>query len=163
MDLHGHLEYYWKNLDPEAQYILAALPLRTQTVGTLVFDHLHQVGLLRDGEYSGDVVRDYVRRQTVPGLLQSGVFVMDTQRRIVAVQGELIHLTRTEFDALKLFLENPGRLISPEDLEAALWPDEIAPDLERSRGIVKRLRTALGTAGKHIINRRGQGYILLPN
>ncbi len=85
---------------------------------------------------------------------------MDERCRLLTVNGKPVHLTPTEFAALRLLLLNPGRLITPEDIEAALWPDEIAPDPERARGIMKKLRADLGEAGEAIVTQRGQGYSL---
>jgi DNA-binding response OmpR family regulator len=85
---------------------------------------------------------------------------MDERRRLLAANGQSVHLTPTEFEALRLLLQNPGVLLTPETIEAALWPGEIAPDPERARGIMKRLRTALGQVGEAIVNVRGQGYVL---
>ena len=81
-------------------------------------------------------------------------------RGLAAVCGKPVHLTPTEFAALRLFLGRPGQIVTPEDMESALWPGEIAPDPERARGVVKKLRAALGPAGKAIVNSRGQGYLL---
>ncbi len=86
---------------------------------------------------------------------------MDVRRGLVAVYGKQVHLTPTEFAALKLFLERPGQVLAPEDIESVLWPGEYAPDPERARGVVKKLRAALGPAGDAIANRRGQGYLLV--
>jgi DNA-binding response OmpR family regulator len=117
--------------------------------------------LLRGQAYLGGALEEYVRRQQVDGLLQGGPFIVDLRRGQAAVRDGPIHLTPTEFAALKLFLERPGQLLTPEEIEMALWPGEIAPDPERARGVVKKLRAALGPAGEAIVNRRGQGYLLL--
>ena len=62
--------------------------------------------------------------------------------------------------ALRLFLQRPGELLTLDAIEAALWPGEAVADPERARGVVKKLRAALGPSGEAIVNRRGQGYIL---
>jgi len=71
-----------------------------------------------------------------------------------------VHLTPTEFSLLKVFLEKPGRMLTPQEIETALWPDENILDPERARGVVKKLRNALGESGELLVNRRGQGYLL---
>ena len=50
--------------------------------------------------------------------------------------------------------------LAAEAIEAALWPDEVSPDPERARGVIKKLRAALGPSGEAIVNRRGQGWAL---
>lgn len=164
-DLEQHLRYYWNNLDPDAQYTLAALPmLNLQSSGqgrSPAIERLEVAALLRGSSYLGGALHDFVRRQNVAGLLQGGPFLMDVRRGLVAVYGKQVHLTPTEFAALKLFLERPGQVLAPEDIESVLWPGEYAPDPERARGVVKKLRAALGPAGDAIANRRGQGYLLI--
>jgi hypothetical protein len=159
-DLEPHLSYYWDNLDTEAQYTLAALPLLERDVRTDAMVHLETAGLVRAGDYLGRALEAFVRRQKVEGLQQAGTFLMDTRRGLAAVGGQPVHLTPTEYAALRLFIEHPGRVLTPEDIEAALWPGEISPDPERARGVVKKLRAALGSGGEAIVNRRGQGYLL---
>jgi transcriptional regulator with XRE-family HTH domain len=159
-DLEPHLRYYWSSLDSEAQYTLAALPLLPKEGRAAPIEHLNAAGLLRGQTYLGGVLEDFVRRQTVDGLLQGGPFIVDLRRGQVAVRDGQVHLTATEFAALKLLLEHPGRLLTAEEIESALWPGEIASDPERARGVVKKLRAALGPAGEAIVNRRGQGYLL---
>ena len=61
---------------------------------------------------------------------------------------------------MKTFLEKPGRVLTPQEIEAALWPEEKTLDPERARGVVKKLRNALGESGNRVVNRRGQGYLL---
>jgi hypothetical protein len=154
-DLEAHLGYYWNELAPDARYALAALPL-----GNVPTAGLEESGLVRAGGYTGEVVELFVRRQAVDGLLQAGPFLMDLRRSQTAVDGNLIHLTPTEFNLLKIFLEKRGYVLRPEEIESALWPDDQSPDPERARGAVKKLRAALGSAGEHLVNRRGQGYLL---
>jgi hypothetical protein len=159
-DLEPHLRYAWNTLDPQAQYTLAALPFLTTERATQPIKQLMLDGLLHNATYVGSALEDFVRRQPVAGLLQMGDFVLDTRRGLAAVRGRIVHLTPTELGTLRLFLEHPGQLLTPAMLEAGLWPDEIAPDPERARGVVKKLRAALGPAGNAIVNRRGQGYLL---
>jgi uncharacterized protein len=160
-EIEGHLEYYWHDLSPEEQYTLAALPLTAFDRNSTIITRLHDNGLLHENRYLGSLLQVYVARQNVPGLLRHGHFVMDERRCLLAVDGKLVHLTPTEFSALRLLMQNPGRLLTPEDIEAGLWPDEIAPDPERARGIMKKLRAALGEAGEAIVTQRGQGYSLV--
>lgn len=160
-ELEDHFEFYWRDLSAEEQYTLAALPLTANENCSPVIARLAESGLLHRNRYLGSLLRDFVAAQSVDGLLRHGPFVMDERRRLLTVNGKLLHLTPTEFAALRLLLKNPGRLLTPEDIEASLWPDEIAPDPERARGIMKKLRTALGEAGESIVTQRGQGYSLI--
>lgn len=159
-ELEGHLEYYWRDLSAEEQYTLATLHQSSYEGFSPVITRLEDSGLLSGNQYLGSVLKDFVASQSVPGLLRHASFVMDERRRLLTVNGKLVHLTPTEFSALRLLLQNPQRLLTPEEIEANLWPDEIAPDPERARGIMKKLRLALGDAGEAIVTQRGQGYSL---
>jgi hypothetical protein len=154
-DLEPHLQYYWNELEEEERYALAALPMAGGESLSLV-----ESGLVRNGKYIGSVLEQFVRRQKVPGLLQGGPFLIDLRRSQATVNGEPVHLTPTEFSLLKVFLEKPGRMLTPQEIETALWPEENILDPERARGVVKKLRNALGDAGDLLVNRRGQGYLL---
>jgi hypothetical protein len=155
-DLEPHLQYYWNELEEEERYCLAALPMTGGESLSLV-----ETGLVRNGKYIGSVLEQFVRRQRVPGLLQGGPFLIDLRRSQATVNGDPIHLTPTEFSLLKVFLEKPGRIMTPQEIETALWPEENILDPERARGVVKKLRNALGKAGELLVNRRGQGYLLV--
>ena len=159
-DLDPHLRYYWSSLDPEAQYLLAALPLFPPDSRPPAAGRLAAAGLLCGSAYLGGVLESFVRRQKVDGLLQGGPLILDQRRGQAAVRDGPVHLTPTELAALKLFLEHPGQLLTLQEIESALWPGETVADPERARGVVKKLRAALGPAGEAIVNRRGQGYLL---
>jgi hypothetical protein len=154
-DLEPHLQYYWNELDEEERYALAALPMTG--VESL---NLAESGLVRNGKYIGSILETFVRRQKIPGLLQGGPFLIDLRRSQATVDGQPVHLTPTEFSLLKVFLEKPGRMLTPQEIESALWPEENILDPERARGVVKKLRNALGESGDLLVNRRGQGYLL---
>ncbi len=159
-ELEGHLEYYWRDLSAEEQYTLAALPTTAFDTQNPAIARLNDFGLLCGQVYLGSALTDFVSRQRVEGILRHPRFLMDERRHLLAVDGKLAHLTPTEFSALRLLLQNSGHLLTPEEIEAALWPDEISPDPERARGLMKKLRVALGEAGEAIVTQRGQGYSL---
>jgi hypothetical protein len=154
-DLEPHLQYYWNDLEEEERYALAALPILGGAGAGL-----SEAGLVHDGRYIGSILEQFVRRQSVDGLLQGGPFLIDLRRNQATVGGRPVHLTPTEFSLLKTFLEKPGRVLTPQEIEASLWPEEKTLDPERARGVVKKLRNALGESGNRVVNRRGQGYLL---
>ena len=154
-DLEPHLQYYWNELGEEERYSLAALPMIGGENASLA-----EAGLIRNGQYIGSILEHFVRCQKVEGLLQGGPFLIDLRRSQATVHGQPVHLTPTEFSLLKAFLEKPGRVLTPLDIETSLWPEEKTLDPERARGVVKKLRNALGNAGEMLVNRRGQGYLL---
>ncbi len=61
-----------------------------------------------------------------PGTMTSGDIALDYERREVRRAGQLIHLKPREFDLLRFFLENPGRVLSREQILSQVW----GPDFE---------------------------------
>ncbi len=53
-----------------------------------------------------------------------GGLEVDTARRTVRLGGELVHLTRTEFDLLAALHGAHGRTVAKGDLAGLLWPDQ---------------------------------------
>ena len=54
-------------------------------------------------------------------LLTQGPFVMNTRNHTLEKSGNRIRLTQVEYAILKLFMQNPGRALSREDILAAVW------------------------------------------
>lgn len=48
---------------------------------------------------------------------------LDDDAKTVLVDGVLVNLTPTEFQILKLFMENPGKVFSPKDIYRKVWED----------------------------------------
>ena len=160
LDIEPHLRYYWSHLSEDERYTLACMGVLSPELHPAALDRLQAEALLQGRRYAGTALERFVRRQVISGVLQAGPIVLDTRRGSVAAAGVPVSLTPTELAALRLFIEWRGELLTPEAIEAALWPGEFATDPERVRGVVKKLRAALGTAGDLIVNRRGQGYLL---
>ena len=81
----------------------------------------------------------------------------------VAVDGELIELTPTEYKLLLLLVERRGRVQARANLLQAVW--DAAPDIQ-TRTVdmhVQRLRTKMGRAGDIIETVRGFGYRIKPD
>ncbi len=54
-------------------------------------------------------------------VLVNGGIMLDDTSKSVSVDGEDISLTPTEFDILKLFLNNKGKVISPKEIYKQVW------------------------------------------
>lgn len=52
-----------------------------------------------------------------------GGIELDDSTKEVTLDGELVALTPTEYDILKLLMENPGKVYSPAQIYAAVWND----------------------------------------
>jgi len=162
-DLDGHLQYYWNSLLPDERYGLATLSVMVDYAQSSIAARLAETGLTYRNRYLGTLLRDYVSEQPIEGLIRCGPFMMVESRGLLTVDGQAVHLTPTEFAALRLFLRNPGQLLAQEDIESVLWPEDAASDPERVRPVITRLRAALGEAGSAIVNERGRGYLLRCN
>jgi hypothetical protein len=157
-----HYEYYWRHLTVEEQYTLATLPLarRSQEQRRNLRSLEQQSLVLRGGrDYLSAAFQSFVRQQPVPDLLQAGPFVVDLRQRLALCQGAPLSVTKTELDALVFFLRHAGRVISPQELEEALWPGEYIEDPERVRSLVKSLRKALGNKADCLATKWGVGYL----
>ena len=74
-------------------------------------------------------VKSNLRRYMSAGPLKDerlilGGIVLDDSSKEVTLDGEVISLTPTEFDILKLLIENPGRVYSPKEIYSAVWKEE---------------------------------------
>ena len=56
-------------------------------------------------------------------LLVIGGIELDDRTKEVMLDGEKVSLTPTEYDILKLLMENPGKVYSPTQIYAAVWKD----------------------------------------
>ncbi len=70
-------------------------------------------------------VRALLRRAPAEGAsqLQVGPLELDVQTRRVTVAGEPVELTLREFDLLRYFMQNAGRIVSREMLARDVWEE----------------------------------------
>jgi Transcriptional regulatory protein, C terminal len=59
-------------------------------------------------------------------LIQTGELSVDLAFRAVALGGEEVHLTPTEFDLLRLLARSRGRLVTHRDLLTGVWGSDTA-------------------------------------
>ena len=83
---------------------------------------------------------------------------MDTDAKKVSVDGENISLTKTEYEILKLFLENRGKVFSREELLSAVWPDDVIVTARTVDVNITRIRKKIGPYADSIVTRAGFGY-----
>lgn len=94
-------------------------------------------------------------------VLQSGGLVMDLDRHTVAIDGQIIDLTPTEYDLLKMFMEHPGHVLTRQDLIEKGLGYEYAGIERTVDSHIKNLRKKLGTDtsdSKYIHTVHGVGY-----
>lgn len=82
----------------------------------------------------------------------------DRNSLVCTVDGTVLKLPKKEFELLALFLENPGRIFSREELLDRIWPQSSVV-VDRSVDVhITRLRAKISPYGKCIVNRSGYGY-----
>lgn len=55
--------------------------------------------------------------------LVTGGIELDDKAKEVTLDGEKVNLTRTEYDILKLLMEHPGQVYSPNEIYEKVWKD----------------------------------------
>ena len=73
-------------------------------------------------------------------LLTQGPFVLNTRNRTLEKNGERIRLTQVEYAILKLFMQNPGRALSREDILTSVWGRDYDGELKVVDVNIRRLR-----------------------
>ena len=58
-----------------------------------------------------------------PQNLSIGGIEMDDKAKTVTLDSDLVNLTPTEYDILKLFMENPGVVFSPKEIYSRVWKE----------------------------------------
>lgn len=87
--------------------------------------------------------------------------VMDLSNMSVIVDGEPVNLTKTEFELLKLFLENRGRVFSRQDMLDKVWPRDVIVTDRTVDVNITRMRKKIGRYSSCIVTRHGFGYLFV--
>lgn len=93
--------------------------------------------------------------------LTQGPFVMNLRNYTLEKQGNHIRLTQVEYAIMKLFMQNPGRGLSREDILSAVWGRDYVGELKIVDVNIRRLRIKIedDTANpKYITTVWGFGY-----
>ena len=97
--------------------------------------------------------------------MQFGVFELDLQRAELRKQGVKIKLQEQPFKVLQLLLEDPGQIISREQLRTYIWPANTFVEFDQGLySAMARLRDALGDSSEsprfiETVARRGYRFI----
>jgi len=93
--------------------------------------------------------------------IRSGGLVIDLAKRYVTVDGEAVHLTRTEFDILAELARNADRVVTSHALLNTVWGPGYVSDTQTLRVHVSHLRQKIdpkGGAARYILTEPGVGY-----
>ncbi len=94
----------------------------------------------------------------VPQLLRMGALEMNRNSHTVLVAGQRTELTLKEFEMLRLFLENPGRVFTRDQIFDRIWGTDYAGESRTVDVHIGTLRAKLGPCGTYIETVRGVGY-----
>jgi len=87
--------------------------------------------------------------------------VMDEESHEVWRAGHLVHLTATEFNVLRMFMLNPRRVLSKDQIIDNVWHYEFDGNQNIIETYVRYLRRKLGEFGPQLIHTvRLVGYVL---
>ena len=75
-----------------------------------------------------------------PNELKQGPFVLNTRNRTLEKNGQRIKLTQVEYAIMKLFMQNPGRALSREDVLQNVWGRDYCGELKIVDVNIRRLR-----------------------
>ena len=96
-----------------------------------------------------------------PGDLVQGPFRLSTQSRSLEKDGERIRLTQVEYSIMKLFMENPGKALTREDILNSVWGRDYLGELKIVDVNIRRLRIKIEdapTSPAYITTVWGVGY-----
>jgi predicted ATPase/DNA-binding winged helix-turn-helix (wHTH) protein len=96
--------------------------------------------------------------QTGPLSYQFGEYTLDLGKGSLLRAGEEIKLRPKVYEALKYFVENPGRLISKQELMEAVWAEAFVTD-DSLVQCTAELRRALGSSQQFLKTVPKRGYI----
>ncbi len=83
-------------------------------------------------------------RVSSPHLIRFGLFEVDTRSGELRRQGSKVNLQEQPFQALVLLLERSGEVVTREELNKRLWPEDTFVDFERGLNkAINKLRAAL--------------------
>lgn len=103
-----------------------------------------------------------VLRRTAPkmskNVLSTGKLSVNLDEHSVFANGEKVMLTLKEFELLRIFMENPGRVFSRDILLEKIWGTEFYGETRTVDVHIGTLRTKLGECGEYIETVRGVGY-----
>lgn len=92
-----------------------------------------------------------------------GELHVDFRRRRVAVSGEEVHLTPTEYHLLRVLVQNTGRVLSHSELLGQVWGEQYRNDLAILRVNISRLRQKLEPCPpepRYVLTIPGIGYTI---
>lgn len=93
-----------------------------------------------------------------PAVISYQGLQLNLDKKTVSIDGEDVAFTKTEFELLRLLLEEKGRVFSRQELIDRIWPKDVLV-LDRTVDVnITRMRKKIGKFAKCIVTRLGFGY-----
>ena len=93
-----------------------------------------------------------------PAVISYQGLLLNLNKKSVSLDGEDVPFTKTEFELLRLLLEERGRVFSRQELIDRVWPKDVLV-LDRTVDVnITRMRKKIGKFAKCIVTRLGFGY-----
>ena len=99
-------------------------------------------------------------KKVTADVLTHGGITVNMGEHTVFANGEKVNLTYKEFEILKLFLQNPGTVLTRDRLFAEVWGSDFVGETRTVDMHIRTLRQKLESCGNMIETVRGVGYRL---
>ena len=77
------------------------------------------------------------------GEIQQAPFVLNTRKRTLEKNGQRVKLTQVEYAIIKMFMENPGKALSREEILKFVWGENYLGELKIVDVNIRRLRVKI--------------------
>ena len=77
------------------------------------------------------------------GEIQQAPFVLNTRKRTLEKHGQRVKLTQVEYAIMKMFMENPGKALSREEILKFVWGENYLGELKIVDVNIRRLRVKI--------------------
>ena len=95
------------------------------------------------------------------GEIQQPPFVLNTRKRTLEKNGQRVKLTQVEYAIMKMFMENPGKALSREEILKSVWGENYLGELKIVDVNIRRLRIKIEsdpTEPEYLTTVWGYGY-----
>ena len=82
--------------------------------------------------------------------LRVGILFIDDEKHVAYVDDKHIELTYKEYELLRFFIENPGKVLTREELMNRVWNTDFSGESRTLDIHIRTLRQKLGCAGNYI-------------
>jgi Tol biopolymer transport system component/DNA-binding winged helix-turn-helix (wHTH) protein len=111
--------------------------------------------------FEANVVQEIAR---TPRMVRFGAFEVDLRAGELSKNGAKLKLTGQPFQVLTILLEQPGEVVTREELQKRLWPDTFVDADHNINTAVNKIREALGDSAEspcfvETLPRRGYRFI----